>query len=395
MTTTTPARLWTRPFILLLFGSFVYFTADGIAFAVLSRYVDGPLGGGEVGAGLAFGAFSLTALVLRPLAGRVADRRGRRPLLVGGAALFAVAALGHLVATTLPILIGLRVVMGVAEAFFFVAAFAAVADLAPEGRQGEAITYDSLTLYSGIAAGPVVAELALGDDRYWAVWVAGAVVAGLATVVCLFLPETRPAAQPGAVDGPLFHRAGVLPGLVLLAGVWGMAGYFTLAPLFAVRDLGLAGASPYLFAFGGVVIITRLIAAKLPDRLGARRLSGTAMLITAAGLVILGFWTDPVGLMAGTVVLALGVAFTTPALALLVISGAPASERGAALGTFSAFIDVAFGLGPVAMGAVAAASTIPWAFASAAGIAVLGTVLLRIRTGAQSPSARNASTSAS
>jgi MFS family permease len=382
-----PTRLWTRPFLLLLLASFVYFTADGMAFAVLSRYVDGQLGGGEVGAGLAFGAFSLTALVLRPYAGRLADRRGRRALMVGGAALFALAALGHLAATSMPILIGLRLTMGVAEAFFFVAAFAAVADLAPEGRQGEAITYDSLTLYLGIAVGPVLAEIALGEGRYWAVWIAAAAVAALATVICLFLTETRPEPTKDAAGGRLLHRAGVLPGVVLMAGVWGMAGYFTLAPLYAVRDLGLAGASPYLLAFGGVVILARLIGAKLPDRVGARRLSGTAMVITAAGLLIMGLWADPIGLLVGTVVLALGVAFTTPALALLAISGVPAAKRGAALGTFSAFIDLAFGLGPVTLGAVAGASTIPLAFASSAGVALLGTFMLWLGTRARTPSA--------
>ena len=386
-----PTRLWTRPFLLLLLASFVYFTADGMAFAVLSRYVDGQLGGGEVGAGLAFGAFSLTALVLRPYAGRLADRRGRRALMVGGAALFALAALGHLAATTLPILIGLRLTMGVAEAFFFVAAFAAVADLAPEGRQGEAITYDSLTLYLGIAVGPVLAEIALGEDRYWAVWIAAAAVAALATLICLGLTETRPEPSEDSTGGRLLHRAGVLPGVVLMAGVWGMAGYFTLAPLFAVRDLGLAGASPYLLAFGGVVILARLIGAKLPDRVGPRRLSGTAMVITAAGLLIMGLWSDPIGLLVGTMVLALGVAFTTPALALLAISGVPAAQRGAALGTFSAFIDLAFGLGPVTLGAVAAASTIPLAFASSAGVALLGTVMLWLGTRARTPSAVPAS----
>ena len=51
------------------------------------------------------------------------------------------------------------------------------------------------------------------------------------------------------------------------------------------------------------------------------------------------------GLLAGTLLLGLGVAFTTPALASLTVSRAPASERGAALGTFSLFIDLAFGAG--------------------------------------------------
>jgi hypothetical protein len=105
----------------------------------------------------------------------------------------------------------------------------------------------------------------------------------------------------------------------------------------------------------------------------------------------MGLWADPIGLLVGTVVLALGVAFTTPALALLAIAGVPAAERGAALGTFSAFIDLAFGLGPVTLGAVAAASTIPLAFASSAGVALLGTFMLWLGTRARTPSAVPAS----
>ena len=53
------------------------------------------------------------------------------------------------------VLIALRLVLGVAEAFFFVAAFeAAPADLAPPGRAGEVLSFNSLALYLGIALGP-------------------------------------------------------------------------------------------------------------------------------------------------------------------------------------------------------------------------------------------------
>src|SRR5664279_5260550 len=55
-------------------------------------------------------------------------------------------------------LLGLRVLLGVAEAAFFVAGVAALADLAPAERLGEALSYNSLGLYLGITAGP-----ALGD----------------------------------------------------------------------------------------------------------------------------------------------------------------------------------------------------------------------------------------
>jgi len=84
----------------------------------------------------------------------------------------------------------------------------------------------------------------------------------------------------------------------------------------------------------------------------------------------------PGGLLIGTLLMGLGVAYTTPALASLTVARASPAERGAALGTFSAFIDVAFGAGPIAMGAVAAISSTPVAFLSAAMIAVIGSALL-------------------
>lgn len=371
------APILTRPFLLVSLASLAYFVADGTSLALVARFATGPLGADALGAGLTYGAFSLSALVLRPLSGRLADRHGRRPLMVGGSLLFGAVMLGHLLAVSLAILVVLRLLLGVAEALVFVAAFAAEADLAPPERRGEALTFFSLSLYAGIAVGPLIGEAAFGAAGFAGVWIASAVVAGIAAVVALAVPETRPADEPGRVaSGRLLHPAGILPGLILMTGVWGMGGYFTLMPPYVVGPLGLDGARLFLLTFGGTVIVARLLGARLPDRLGARRLSGSALLITAAGLGLMGVLPTVSGLLAGTLLLGLGVAFTTPALASLTVSRAPANERGAALGTFSAFIDLAFGAGPIAMGAVAASSTTPIAFLSAAGVALVGAAIL-------------------
>ena len=393
----------TRPFLLVSLASLAYFVADGTSLALVARFAQGPLHSDAFGAGLTFGAFSLSALVLRPLAGGLADRRGRRPLMVGGSLLFGAVMLAHLLAGSLLVLVVLRLLLGVAEALVFVAAFAAEADLSPAERRGEALTYFSLSLYAGIAVGPLIGEAAFDRGGFPAVWIASAVVAGIAALLALAAPETRPTEEPmPAGPARLLHPAGILPGLILMLGVWGMAGYFTLMPPFVVGPLGLDGARLFLLTFGGTVIAARVLGARLPDRIGARRLSGTALLITAAGLGLMGLLPTVAGLLAGTLLLALGVAFTTPALASLTVSRAPVSERGAAVGTFSAFIDLAFGLGPIAMGAVAAASTTPIAFLSASAVALLGAAILWrwLRDAApdqagESPSARNASTSSS
>ena len=114
-----------------------YFTAAGVLIGVItSFFAAGPLGAGGAGVGLAVGAFSVTTLVLGPLERRWTDRYGRRPLLSGGAGLFAVMIVGHLLVTDLAWLVGLWVLLGVAEAVFFVAGFAALADLARPGRAG-------------------------------------------------------------------------------------------------------------------------------------------------------------------------------------------------------------------------------------------------------------------
>lgn len=386
-------RLFTGAFGILSAATLAYFVADGLTLPTAPRFAAGPLGADSLGVGLSIGAFSVTALVLRPWTGHLSDRYGRRPMMLIGSTLLTVALLMHLVATSFAIFVAARLLMGAAEAFVFVAAFAAAADLAPDDRRGEALSYFSLTLYVGIGVGPPIGEAILGAAGFNAVWIVAAAVAVLSGLLALWVPDTR-GTEIKSAPGPLLHRGGVLPGLVLLAGAWGMAGYFAFVSLYALH-LGLDGAGPYLSVYAAVVIGLRLLAAKAPDRIGARRLSGLALLVWAAGLILMGTWADPTGLMVGTVLYAAGVAFMFPALGLLVVSSVPSAERGAALGTFTAFLDLAFGLGPVTFGAVVAAISYQAAFIAGAGVAVLGALLLVVATRSQSPSARNASTSAS
>jgi len=136
-----PARLVTRGFVALAVATLAFFIAAGIVLPVAPTFAKEALGADETGVGIAIASFSIASLILRPLVGWSSDRFGRRPLLIGGA-LVTVAALGlHLVATDLPIFIAARALLGAGEGFFFVASIAAGADLAPEDRRGEALSF--------------------------------------------------------------------------------------------------------------------------------------------------------------------------------------------------------------------------------------------------------------
>jgi MFS family permease len=376
----TPPRLFTRAFVALSVAEFAYFTADGLAIPVTPLFAAGPLNADAFGVGLAVGAFGATALVLRPIAGRTADRRGRRPLLIGGALLYAAAMAAHVLVTDLAMLVGLRLLLGVGEAFFFVAGFAALADLAPPGRTGEALSINSLSLYLGIAFGPLVGQVLIETGGFTLAWLGGAALAVLAAGIATQVPETV-VPDPAAEAPPLINRAVLAPSAALFSGIAAMAGFFAFIALRAV-EVGLAEWSAVLVVFGLVVVATRILFAKLPDRVPPFRLATGALVLTALGLVIAGAIGSVAGLFAAAVVLAIGVAFTTPAFFSAILARVRPSERGAAFGTATAFIDLAFGGGPVFFGLIAGAAGIPAAFIVGAilpAVGAVGTAALAVR----------------
>jgi MFS family permease len=395
----TKPTLFTPAFVTVALAELAYFTADGILLPALPRYVEGPLGSGNIAVGLVIGAFSASAFLLRPWAGGVADRRGRRLLMLAGAALFAVSVGGYFLASSVGVLVAMRLLTGAGEALFFVGALAANVDLAPPERRGEAFSFASLALYIGLGAGPFISEAVIDRLGFRAVWACAIGFAAVAVGLSLLLPAMKPPGSATPERHRLIHPAGLLPGLVLAAAIWGMAGFLTFVPLYAL-DLGMGGASLVLGLFAGIVVAIRSVGATIPDRLGAGPCTRIALVLTTIGLAVIGIWRTPAGLVAGAAILGVGVALFTPALFALAMDGIPANERGAVMGTVSAFLDVGFGLGPATLGFVAAgfgrgATFVAGSIVAAAGLMlVVSTNLGRQRSDAGPRSRRRSAESA-
>jgi MFS family permease len=374
-----PPRLLSRAFVLTCASTFGALAAIGMLFPVLPLYAEGPLGAGTVGVGVVVAATAPTALLLQPLGGRVGDRIGRRPLMVAGALTLGASIALYGLADSLPTLVALRLVTGVGEGLVFVASATTVNDLAPPGRRGEAVSIYSLSTWGGLAVGPLVGDAVLDAAGFGTVWLVAAASGVAASAVALAIPETRPRVEMSAMPwrvSTLVHRAAVRPGLILVLAMVGFAGMVAFAPLYA-KELGLSGVGALFFLNAVIVLTVRIAGRRIPDVVGPKRTATAAVTLSAAGLGVIAAWQAPAGLYAGTVVLALGQALVFPALMMLVVSAAPENQRSAAVGSFTAFAELGYAAGAIALGAVAHVAGYATVFGLAATLVLAGLLPLR------------------
>lgn len=382
----TPPSLLTGRFLLTTAAALAYFTALGTVTPALSGYTKGTLGGQGWQIGVVIGAFAVSAAVIRPWAGRLGDVRGRRLLIVGGAGIFAVSVAAYGLIESIPWLIAMRLVSGIGEAGVFIGAATTAQDLAPAERRGEAASYFSVAIYGGLGLGPQIGERLADGPGIGAVFATSAALSAISVVLALGVPrwvdtsgrsvDARPVLPDP--DGPrprLLHPAAIGPGIVLLMATAGLAALQGFLPLVAA-DTDMSYGSLFLLN-SIVVLVVRIGLARLPDRLGVLRGTGSALVLQALGFGVLFAWAQPAGLVLGMVTLALGGSLMYPALIPEVMRNAPDSERSQAVGTFSLFFDSAQGLGGFLFGAVASVTGSDRStFAVAGLLCLIGLVIL-------------------
>lgn len=378
-------RLISPLFALITVAGLAYFLAIGSLLPVLPRYVEDVLDGGGFEVGLVVGAFAVSAALVRPAAGRLGDLVGRRTMAAGGAAIAAVSIVPLGLVKAVWFLVAIRLVTGLGEAGFFIGAATAAQDLAPDDRRGEAASFFSIAIYGGLAFGPTVGEYLYRHQGPGANWAFAAGGCAVASVLSSFVPrDLGRVADPPPRRG-ILHPAAVLPGSVLLLGLFGFTAFSAFVPLY-VDEIGLDDAGPFFLLYGVIVLVVRIVGARLPDRLGPVRTSSIALVAIATGIATVAAVASVAGLWIGTVLLAIGMSLLFPALFTLAVNNAPSDERSHAVGTFSLFFDLSQGLGAPILGIVVTVTGAERsAFVAAAAVAVIGLIVTNTRLRAAVP----------
>jgi MFS family permease len=339
------------PFMPMFGGIFCCLLGTGATLATVPFFVLRQLHGGNVEVGVTIAALSVAAVVTRPIAGSIADRHGYKMVMLCGTVTCVLASLAYYGAGNIGLLLAVRIVHGIGEGTVYTGGAAWLVHLCPPERRGRVVGLYGIFMWLGITLGTLAGTVAMRVSGFPAVWglCAIAAAAGTASVAAKKAPP-----QPQIAGGPgsLLPRAAIVPGLaVSLAGL----GYAALAAFVSLHMLahGVANGIAAFDAFGFTYIGVRLFIGNVPDRLGPRMVAFWSALVEAAGLVIVAVAANLTTVIIGGLVIGAGLSLLFPSLALIVITRAPESQRGAALGAITSFWDVGIAVGAPMSGLIA------------------------------------------
>lgn len=360
---------------------------QGVIAPVLPLYAES-FGVGLAAIGVALSAFALARVVLNTPLGLLADRRGRRPLLVFGPVLVSAGMLGSALAPSLVVLSLWRLVAGAGSAMYMTGAMIYIADIAAPDQRARYIGTNQAALGLGVAIGPAVGGFLA--DRYglrapFYLVAVSALVAGL--YAALRLSETRP--DHLAVSGrKRTEWRGLLRSKAFLAvAVVALATFFTrgaarltLIPLMGSRELDLSAGDIGLVlsavAVANLVLVTP--AGYLADRWGTRVAVIPSMWTTSLALVLFASADSLSPFLLAAGFLAISSAVTGPAPAAFVADAAPDEARGMAFGFYRTAGDLGLLIGPPLVGLVADASGFGAAFIVNAVVVAAAVVVFAI-----------------
>jgi MFS family permease len=343
----------TGQIISVVFFSFIAYFTIGIPLAVLPPYVQS-LGFGPLVAGLTISIQYLATFMGRTPAGRMSDSKGPKQTLILGLVACGVSGLflvltAYFAKTPLVSLAFLfigRLFLGFGESFVAMAAILWGIGRVGSRHTAQVISWNGVATYAALAIGAPLG-IALNNTfglsaLGWGIFLLG----WLSIPIALYKKPTIPIPGKPIPIHQVFGR--VLPygaGLALASiGFGSIATFITL--YYASHHWHDAAYA--LTAFGTVFIGVRLIFAKMIDRLGGYRVAIISLTIECLGLAIL--WLAPtIGVaFLGAIITGIGFSLVFPALGVESMMRVTPDNRGAALGMYSVFVDVALGItGPV------------------------------------------------
>jgi len=351
----TPAtpqiRLWLLTAVL-----FLSYLCVAIALPIVPLFVADRLGLNSAWAGLAVGISFLSTVLTRGYAGSLSDRIGPKVSVVRGLTCYAFGAAICMLPALMPaspmtgygILLAGRLLVGLGESLVVVGVIAWGISIVGPSRSGRALSLLGAALYGALAVGAPIGVFLADRSGFVGAMAASSVLPVLGLLAIWPMTKVVPVR---AGDRPSYLRVirqiwahGLI---VALQGI----GFAAIGAFFVLsfHDQGWANAALGLTAFGGGFVLVRALLGHLPDRFGGLPVAIGSLAVETVGQVLIWLAPGPEFALAGAFLTGLGCSLVFPAMGREVVHIVAPHLRATALGGYSAFQDLAYGLtGPLA-----------------------------------------------
>ncbi len=366
----TSDKLFTPQFFLIWSYSFTVFLSafqllPTAPFHILS------LGGSQLEAGLFLGFLTYASAMSAPITGAIADRLGKRRVLIVASLAITVFSLLYAIAPSYQIMLGLVLVHGVFWSSLLSSSSSYVLDIVPKSRRAEGLGYSGFASVLGVAVAPWIG-LWMFDHGGWRLlcFEAAALNAVMAAIAWSLPPDRRHAAPPRSLHPRDLIEWRILIGAVtLFLYSFSYGGITSFVAVYA-EQLGVPRAL-YFTVFCLTIIATRPFIGRNADRIGHAKL-----IVPCLAMVVIGVWTLAIAdsrplFVVSAILFGVGFGSAYPVFVAHLMHHVAEHRRGATFGALIGAFDTGIGTGSIAVGWISGRYGFGRAFGVAGAVALL------------------------
>ena len=341
--------------------------------------------------GLTFSVTFLVSAIVSPMWGSLADRKGRKLMLLRASLGMAIAILLQAFASNVWQLFLLRALMGLTSGYI-PNAMALVASQVPRERSGWALSTLSTAQISGVIGGPLMGGFLADHVGLRAVFIITAILLMVSFLVTLFLIKegARPTVSKAQrLSGKAVFASLPYPGLMIALFVTTMVIQLcngSVGPILALFIKSMEPDSNNIAFLSGMIAavpgVSALIAAprlgKLGDRIGTARILMATLVVAVVLFFAMSFVTTPFQLGVLRFLLGFADGAMLPAVQTLLVKYSSDQVTGRIFGYNQSFMYLGNVAGPLIGASVSAMAGFRWVFAATAIVVLLNILYLAV-----------------
>ncbi len=344
--------LWNKSFIYLILISLFSAMSFNMVYVMISNYAI-KINDSLAIAGMISGIFSISALLVRPIAGRSVDIFNKRNLCILANLLMGLAVFGYAFTDQIPMLFFLRILHGFAFGLSSTANIALVSEFIPKERLGEGIGLYGIGQVIAQVIGPNLGVYISDELGFQPLFLLIAALSFIAGILLLFFPYPKTVRNKDENSNrtKLTVDSLIAKEVIAYAIVGGMFSFGNgvissfLILLAKERQITNAG---LFFSVGALVLFAiRLFIGRIVDRQGLTLIVNISLLITAISMVMIGAAPVLSWLILASALKSLGQGTGQISLQTECIKRVDPSRIGVATSTFYIGADIGQGLGPI------------------------------------------------